>query len=37
MRGNWPSCTAWRVMEKTPEITACDAMMVATVASATMG
>ena len=24
MRGNWPSCTAWRVMEKTPLITACD-------------
>ena len=37
MRGNWPSCTAWRVMEKTPEITACEAMMVAMVASATMG
>ena len=37
MRGNWPSCTAWRVMEKTPEITACEAMTVATAASATMG
>ena len=37
MRGNWPSCTAWRVMEKTPEITAWEAMMVAIVASATIG
>ena len=37
MRGNWPSCTACWVMEKTPLITACDAMMVAMVASATMG
>ncbi len=37
MRGNWPSCTAWRVMEKTPEITACEAMMVAAVASITIG
>ena len=37
MRGNWPSCTACWVMENTPEITACEAMMVAMVASTTMG
>ena len=37
MRGSWPNCTACWVMEKTPEITACDAMMVAMVASATIG
>ena len=37
MRGRRPSCTAWRAMENTPEITACDAMMVATVASSTSG
>ncbi len=37
MRGSWPNCTAWRVREKPPEITACDAMMVAMVASTTMG
>ena len=37
MRGNWPSCTAWRVIENTPEITAWLAMIVATVASTTSG
>ena len=37
MRGSWPSCTACRVIEKTPEITACEAMMAATVASTTSG
>ena len=37
MRGQKPSCTAWRVTEYAPEITACDATMVATVASATSG
>ena len=37
MRGSWPSCTACRVIENTPEITACDAMIVAIVASATSG
>ncbi len=37
MRGNWPSCTACWVMEKTPVITAWLAMMAARVASITMG
>ena len=37
MRGSWPSCTAWRVIENTPEITACEAMTVAIVASTTSG
>ena len=37
MRGNCPSCTAWRVMEKTPEITAWDAMMVAKAAKFPVG
>ena len=36
MRGNWPSCTACWVIEKTPEITAWLAMMAAKVASITM-
>ncbi|MNL40978.1 hypothetical protein D3C87_1633630 [compost metagenome] len=37
MRGQKPSWTAWRVTEYAPEITACDATMVAMVASATKG
>ncbi len=37
MRGQKPSCTACRVTEYAPEITACDATMVAIVASATRG
>ena len=36
-RGRNPSCTAWRVTENAPEITAWEAMIVATVASATIG
>ena len=32
-RGRKPSCTAWRVTEKAPEMTACEAMTVAAVAS----
>ncbi|CFN73824.1 Uncharacterised protein [Bordetella pertussis] len=35
MRGQKPSCTACRVTEKAPEITAWDATTVATVASPT--
>ena len=34
MRGTKPSCIAWRVTEKAPEMTAWDAMTVARVASA---
>ena len=37
MRGSRPICTAWRATEKAPEITACEAMTVASVASATIG
>ena len=37
MRGNWPSCTACWVIEKTPVITDWLAMMAASVASITMG
>ena len=37
MRGSWLSCTACCVMEKTPVMTACDAIMAARVASTTMG
>ncbi len=37
MRGRKPSCTACLVIENAPEITACDAMMVAAVASSTSG
>ncbi len=36
-RGRKPSWTAWRVTEKAPEMTACEAITVATVASATIG
>ena len=36
-RGRKPSCTAWRVTEKAPEMTACEAITVATVASTTIG
>jgi hypothetical protein len=36
-RGRKPSCTACRVTENAPEITACEAMIVATVASSTIG
>ena len=36
-RGRKPSWTAWRVTEKAPEITACEAITVATVASSTIG
>jgi hypothetical protein len=32
MRGTKPSCMAWRVTEKAPEITACEAITVASVA-----
>ncbi len=35
--GRKPSCTAWRVTEKAPEITAWEAMTVADVASTTIG
>ena len=35
-RGQYPSCTAWRVSEKAPEMSACDAMIAAAVASTTM-
>ena len=34
-RGSRSSCTAWRVSENAPEIVACDAMIVAAVASST--
>jgi len=37
MRGRKPSCTACRVIEKAPEITAWEAMTVAAVASAIIG
>ena len=36
-RGRKPSATAWRVTENAPEITACEAITVATVASTTIG
>ena len=35
--GRTPSCTAWRLTLNAPEMTACEAMTVATVASRTMG
>ena len=37
MRGQKPSWIACRVSENAPEITACDAMIVATVAMTTTG
>ena len=37
MRGRKPSCIACLVSEYAPEITACEAITVAMVASATMG
>ncbi len=37
MRGAKPSCTAWRVTENAPEITACDAMTAAAVARPIIG
>jgi len=37
MRGQSPIWIACRVSEKTPEISACEAMMVASAASTTMG
>ncbi len=36
MRGSRSSCTAWRAIEKAPEITACEAMTAAMVASTTI-
>ena len=36
-RGRKPRPTAWRVTEKAPEITACEAMTVANVARTTIG
>ena len=36
MRGSRSSCTAWRAMENAPEITACEAITVAAVASTTI-
>ena len=36
-RGRKPSETAWRVTENAPEITACEAITVAKVASTTTG
>ena len=36
-RGKYPSCTAWRVSENTPEMSACDATTVAAVDRMTMG
>ena len=36
-RGRNPSCTAWRVTENAPEMSACDAITVASVASSTIG
>jgi len=36
-RGRKPSETAWRVTENAPEITACEAITVAAVASTTIG
>ena len=37
MRGHSPSCIACRVSEKTPEMSAWDAMMVASAANKTSG
>ena len=37
IRDRWPSRTACRVSEKTPEITACEAIIVAQVASPISG
>ena len=37
MRGEKPSCTACWVSEKAPEMSACDATIVAIVARTTMG
>jgi hypothetical protein len=37
MRGRKPSCTACLVSEYAPEITACDAITVAAVASTIIG
>ena len=37
MRGRNPSCIACRVMEYAPVITACEAMMAASVASTSAG
>ena len=36
-RGHRPICIAWRVSENTPDTSACEAMMVASVASPTIG
>jgi hypothetical protein len=36
-RGQYPSCTACWVSEYAPEMSACEATTVATVATATMG
>jgi hypothetical protein len=36
-RGKYPSCTACPLIEKTPDITACDAITVAQAASTTIG
>ena len=36
-RGHNPICIACRVSENTPDISACEAMMVAQVASPTIG
>ena len=37
IRGRKPICTAWRATEKAPEITACEAITVASVARTTSG
>jgi hypothetical protein len=37
VRGQSPICIACRVIEKTPEISACDAITVASAASTTSG
>ena len=37
MRGRNPSCTAWRMIENDPAITACEAITAAAVASAIIG
>ena len=37
MRGSRPICTDWRATEKAPEMTACEAMTVASVARMTIG
>ena len=37
IRGQKPNCTACRASENAPEITACEAMMVARVARPTLG